>query len=152
MLVKSARIRICPLGLGVTVMGSFGPELFFPVQMFGRFSCSSVNKEFTCNVGVCLQCRRCRLDPWVGKIPWRRKWQPTPVFLPGKSHGQGSLMGNSPWGCKRVRQDLVTKPPPLTPGAKNKVQMFTTDYLAHKLRPLPLLFPLIMLIPRMLCE
>ena len=34
------------------------------------------------------------------KIPWRRKWQPTPVFLPGKSHGQRSLVGYSPWGCK----------------------------------------------------
>ena len=38
----------------------------------------------------------------VRKIPWRRKWQPTPVFLPGKSHGQRSLVGYSPWGC-RVR-------------------------------------------------
>ena len=36
-------------------------------------------------------CRRHRFDPWVRKIPWRRKWQPTPVFLPGKSHGQRSL-------------------------------------------------------------
>ena len=42
---------------------------------------------------VCLQCRRPRLDPWVGKIPWRRERQPTPVFLPGKSHGQRSLAG-----------------------------------------------------------
>ena len=41
-----------------------------------------------------LQCRRHRFDPWVRKIPWRRKWQPTLVFLPGKSHGQG------PWGRK----------------------------------------------------
>jgi len=39
-------------------------------------------------------------DPQVGKIPWRRAWQPTPVFLPGESHGQGSLAGYSPWGCK----------------------------------------------------
>ena len=39
-------------------------------------------------------------DPWVGKIPWSRKWQPTPVFLPGKSHGQRSLVGCSPWGCE----------------------------------------------------
>ena len=39
-------------------------------------------------------------DPWVGKIPWRKKWQPPPVFLPGKSHGQRSLVGYSPWGCK----------------------------------------------------
>ena len=38
--------------------------------------------------------------PWVGKIPWRRKWQPTPVFLPGESHGQRSLVGYSPRGHK----------------------------------------------------
>ena len=37
---------------------------------------------------------------WAGKIPWRRKWQPAPVFLLGKSHGQRSLVGSSPWGCK----------------------------------------------------
>ena len=43
------------------------------------------------------------------KIPWRKKWQPSPVFLPGKSHGQRSLVGYSPWGCKRVRHNLVTK-------------------------------------------
>jgi len=36
------------------------------------------------------------LDPWVGKIPWRRAWQPTPVFLPGESHGQRSLASYSP--------------------------------------------------------
>ena len=41
-------------------------------------------------------CRRHRFDPWVEKIPWRRKQQPTPVFLPGKSHGQRSLAGYSP--------------------------------------------------------
>ena len=57
---------------------------------------------------VC-QCRRCRFDPWIRNIPWRRKWQPTPVFLPGKPHGQRSLVGCSPWGCKRVRHDLATK-------------------------------------------
>ena len=43
-------------------------------------------------------------DPWVGKIPWRRKWQPTPVLLPGKSHGQRCLEGYRPWGC-RVEHD-----------------------------------------------
>ena len=41
-----------------------------------------------------------RFDPWVGKIPWRRKWQPTPVFLPGESHGGRSLVGYSPRGRK----------------------------------------------------
>ena len=47
---------------------------------------------------ICLQWRRLGLDAWVRKIPWRRKWQPTPVFLPGKSHGQRSLAVYSPWG------------------------------------------------------
>ena len=42
-------------------------------------------------IRICLQCRKPRFDPWVGKIPWRREWQPTPVSLPGKSHGQRSL-------------------------------------------------------------
>ena len=51
-------------------------------------------KESTC------QCRRHGFDPWVRKIPWRRKWQPTPAFLPGESHGQRSLAGYSPWGPK----------------------------------------------------
>ena len=45
------------------------------------------------------QCRGCRFDPWV-RIPWRRKWQPTPVLSPGKSHGWRSLVGWSPWGCE----------------------------------------------------
>ena len=48
-------------------------------------------------------------NPLVVKIPWRRKWQPTPVFLPGKSHGQRSLVDYSPWGHKKVGQDLMTK-------------------------------------------
>ena len=51
---------------------------------------------------VCLQCGRPGFDPWVGKIPWRRKWQSTPVLLPGKSHGQRNLVGYSPWGCKEL--------------------------------------------------
>ena len=40
--------------------------------------------------------------PWIGKIPWRREWLPTPVFLPRDSHGQRSLAGYSPWGCKEL--------------------------------------------------
>ena len=52
------------------------------------------------NDSVC-QCRRHErhgFHPWVGKIPWRRKWQPIPVFLPGEFHGQRSLAGYNPWG------------------------------------------------------
>ena len=53
---------------------------------------------------ICLQCkshRRHRFDPWVRKIPRRRTWQPTPVFLPGESHGQRSLTDHSPQGRKK---------------------------------------------------
>ena len=53
------------------------------------------------------QCRRPGFDPWVRKIPWRRKWQPTPVFLPGKPHGQRSLAGYSP--CDRTDSDTTEK-------------------------------------------
>ena len=51
---------------------------------------------------VCLQCWRPGFNPWVGKIPWRRKRQPTRVFLPGKFHGCRNLMGYSPWGPKEL--------------------------------------------------
>ena len=47
-------------------------------------------------VRICLQCRRPRFDPQVGKIPWRREWQPTPVILPGEFHRQKSLVAYSP--------------------------------------------------------
>ena len=62
--------------------------------------------------------RRPGFDPWVGKIPWRRKWQPTPIFLPGKSHGQRSLAGYSPWGC-RVGHDWLHFQFSLLPLLKN---------------------------------
>ena len=57
-------------------------------------------------------CGRRRFTPWVRKIPWRRKWQPTPVFLCWKSHGQRSLMGYSLWGRRGVGHDLQTKQQP----------------------------------------
>ena len=54
-------------------------------------------KEPAC---LCRRCKRCRFNPWVGKIPCGRKGQLTPVFLPGEFHGQRSLEGYSPWSCK----------------------------------------------------
>ena len=50
-------------------------------------------KEPACQ---CRRHKRHRFDPWVGKIPWKRAWQPNPVFLPGESHAQRSLVGYSP--------------------------------------------------------
>ena len=57
---------------------------------------------------ICWQCGRPRFDPWVRKILWRREWQPTPVFLPGKFHGQRSLVGYSPQGHQEADTFLFT--------------------------------------------
>ena len=69
---------------------------------------------------ACL-CRRHGSHPWVGKIPWKWKWQPTPVFLPGKSHGQRSLAGYSPWG-RRAGHDGATKQQPQQHLEKTKLE------------------------------
>ena len=68
----------------------------------------SLGEESTCNAGDCLQHRRPRFSPWVRKISWRRKWQSTPIFLPGKPHGRGAW-----WvpihGVTEVGHDFTTK-------------------------------------------
>ena len=61
--------------------------------------------------------KRGGLRPWVGKTPWRRKWQPTPVFLLGESHGRRSLAGYSPRG-RRVRHELTV---PQGPGSRTSL-------------------------------
>ena len=58
---------------------------------------------------ICLQCRRPRFYPWVRKIPWRRAWQSTPVFLPGESNGKMSLAGYGPWCDKESDMTGVTE-------------------------------------------
>ena len=87
----------CPLGLliFVRILASTLREVGFP-------GCKeSSGKESACQ---CQRCERCGFHLWVEKIPWGRKWQPTPVFLSGKFCGQRSLAGYSPWSC-RVRHD-----------------------------------------------
>ena len=71
---------------------------FFPLSL-ARFSSGSEGKTSACSAG------RTGSDPWVRKILWRRKWQPTPVPLPGKSHGRRSPVGYSPGGLQRVGHD-----------------------------------------------
>ena len=68
---------------------------WWPIDSLGLLGGSVVK-----NSPAHVEDARDRFDPWVGKIPWRRRWQPTSVFLPGKSHGQRSLVGYSPWSCK----------------------------------------------------
>ena len=79
------------------------------------------------------RCRRPRFNPWVGKIPWRRKWQPTPVFLPERSYGERSLAGYSPWGHKRVGYDLDTKqqPPLMSQVRRKPLNCFVTPWVAE---------------------
>ena len=86
-------VKLC---LGVSYMKLSAASLNLSEFKLG----GSVGKESACNAVDLLKCRRPRFDPWVGNIPWRRKWQPTPVFLSGKSHGQRSLAGYSLWGRK----------------------------------------------------
>ena len=77
-------------------------EIYFQLGHTKRwlgFPGGTSGKEPACQ---CRRRKRCEFDSWVGKIPWRRKWQPTSLFLPGESHGQKNLVGYSPWGRKRV--------------------------------------------------
>ena len=64
--------------------------------MTTEFSCGSDGKEPACNA------RDHEFDTWARKIPWRREWLPTPVFLPREFHGQRSQAGYSPWGHKEL--------------------------------------------------
>ena len=71
---------------------------------------------------ICLQCRKPRFDPWVGKISWRREWLPTPVFLSGEFLGWRSLVDYSPWGRQEsdttewlTNATLAPSLPPTTP-------------------------------------
>ena len=90
-------------------------SLKFPALIGGFFISSTPQylENLPAVQGIWLQCRRPRFYPWVGKIPWGSKWQPIPVFLPGKSHGQRA--GGPSWvhEITRVGHNLMTKPTPL---------------------------------------
>ena len=87
-IVLNAGVPHSPWGCDAIFLSSI-PVLFKSelARVPWGFPGGSVVKKPAC------QCRKPGFDPWVRKIPWRRKWQPTPVFLPGKSHGQRSLVG-----------------------------------------------------------
>ena len=65
----------------------------------GDFPGSTSGKE---SAYKCRRFKKCSFDPWVEKIPRSKKWQPIPLFLPGKFHGQRNLASYSPWGCKEL--------------------------------------------------
>ena len=70
---------------------------FPPVYKIQGFPGGTSGKESACQ---CRRHKRCGFDPWVGKIPWRRKWQCTTIVLPGKFHGGRNLVGYSSWACR----------------------------------------------------
>ena len=76
-----------------------------PFQLSTGFTGGSDSKECTCQF---RSYKRYRFSPWFGKIPWRRKWQPTPVFLLRKFHGQRSLAGYCPWDRSQTRLSTYT--------------------------------------------
>ena len=84
------------------ILYSLSHFLYIVVCIFQGFPSGSVNKESACNTG---DTGRHQYDLWVGKIPWRRAWQPTPVFLPGESHVQRSPAGQQSKGSQRIRRD-----------------------------------------------
>ena len=85
--------------LGWSVQGEkVGRVYLQPLISYWLMAYSMRYKQGFPDGSVCLPCRRPGLDPWVRKIPWRREWQPTAVFLPGESHGQRGLEGYSPRG------------------------------------------------------
>ena len=79
------------------VQSSFIHVSFLIIQFLLMGFAGAYGKESVCQ---CRRYKRRGFDPWVRKIPWRRAWQPTPVFFPGEPHGQRSLAGYSPWDRK----------------------------------------------------
>ena len=79
-------------------------KIVSPKRRMG-FPGGTSSKESPCQCG---RCKRCGFDPWIGKIPWSRAWQPTLVFLPGESLGQRRLVDYGPWGRKELDTTEVT--------------------------------------------
>ena len=103
-ITDSCPTRCNPMGcslLGSSVHGILEARILkWDSLLQGIFLIQGFRTSLVAQMVKCLQCRRPGFSPWVGKIPWRRKLQSTPVLLPRKSHGQRSLVGYSPWGRK----------------------------------------------------
>ena len=103
-----------------------------PIGRTRDFPGGSMVKESAC------QCRRHRFDPWVKKIPQRKKWQPSPVFLPGKSPGQRILVDYSPWSCKKsdMTEYTCTQTGNTRAGRERGKRLPPTVHLEHSLQTL----------------
>ena len=99
LVVQQLRICLTMQGTQIRSLVQEDPTCRGATKPVHRNSGGTSGKEPTCQP---RRHGRRRVNPWVGKIPWRRAWQPTPVFLPGESHGQRSLAGQSPWDRKEL--------------------------------------------------
>ena len=90
----------------LSLISSLSQSFLLSFSLFLGIPGDASGEEPACQ---CRRCKRHRFDPWVGKIPWRTAWQPTPVFLPGESNGQRSLVGYSPWGHKESDQSNLAQ-------------------------------------------
>ena len=117
---KNTGVGYHALFWGISPTKGLKPHLFTSPTLAGRFFTTSTTWEalyilynllggFLGDSVVKNPHASAREGGSIRKIPWKRKWKPTSVFLPGESDGQRNLVGNSPWGRKRVRCDLVTK-------------------------------------------
>ena len=108
------KTQILMVGRGTTL----GGHILRTSKKECRLPCWLSGKELTCQ---CRRHRRCEFSPGVGKIPWRRKWQPPPVFLWGKFHGQRNHVADySPWGSQEsdmTQQLNNNKNPTCSPGS-----------------------------------
>ena len=105
----------------------YSPQGHKELDMTERFHFTSLHFPYTASGKQCAcQCRRHKtqgFDFWSGKTPWRMKGQPTPVFLPGESHGQRSLVGCRPWGCRGLDMTGVTE---------HTQSIYTNEYYSAK--------------------
>ena len=90
----------CQASLSFTIFQSL-----LKLMSYWGFPGGASGKESACQ---CRRHKRHRFNPWVGKIPWRRVWQPTSIFLFGEFNGKRSLVGYSPWGCKESDTNEAT--------------------------------------------
>ena len=115
-----------PLCLFIFLFQCVDQRLFiYPPKDTLGFPGGSSGKEPACK---CRRHKSCGFSPWVGKIPWRRKWQPTPVFLPGESHGQRNLAGWSPWVAKSQTWLKWLTKDTLKASSLSCVQLFATPW------------------------
>ena len=112
-----------PYDQAILLLGLHPKELKVGTQT-ETYICIFIVSLFTSLVAQRVK-RRPGFNPWVRKIPWRRKWQPIPVFLPGESHGRRSLVGYSPLG--RKESDMTERPHFLSFSIHNRQKMETTQ-------------------------